>query len=213
MSPQDLAAAQRRLSNVGHWAEGGLFAAVGLIALLQALGWTGGAARYASPVLLILAGVFLPVLLFGHSHGTAGHSREIARDPQQRQHLVMAALILVAGIAELALAAGWLAMRPVIYVWPAALVVIGIMFMLHTQHGDHAAMARAVRFHRLLGAAIVLAGGASAAQRAAGDLTGALAFAAPLLLLVVAGLLVTYREPSGAYEAGGEARGHGGHAA
>lgn len=206
---QDSGGTQRRLSNIGHWAEGALFAALGVLALLQVSGSVGGRSVYASPVLLIGAGVFLPAFLFGHGHGSQGHAKQIAADPQQRQHLVMAALLFISGLAELALVAGWIMTIAASYVFPAALAIIGIMFMLHTQHGDHAAMAKAVRFHRLLGMTILLSGVSRAIALHQGR---GFAYASAVLLLVVAALLVTYREPQGAYTGGdSQTRGHGGH--
>ncbi len=210
MAQDDQAASQRRLSNVGHWAEGALFAIMGVVALLEALGKLGGAARYLPAAPLVLAGIVIPAILFGHSHGAASHQREMMKDPQQRQHLAMAALILVSGLAELGLRAAWLPFTPFAYTWPAALVVIGVMFMLHTQHGSHQAMAKAVRFHRLLGAVIALAGVARAVQIATKEPRGGFAFASAALLFVVAGLLVTYREPEDAYDAPGDHRAHQG---
>src|SRR5262245_1585534 len=160
------AAQARRLSNIGHWAEGALFGALGILALLQALDLLTGAARFVPATVLLLAGAFLPAFLFGHSHGTPGHARVLLKDPQQRQHLAMAGLLLAAGGAELAVVLG--APTGLGYVWPAVLAVIGVMFTLHTQHGDHAAMAKAIRFHRVLGATIILAGMARAAATATG---------------------------------------------
>lgn len=199
MGEQHAGATQRRLSNIGHWAEGGLFAALGVLALLQALGKLTGGARYIAPMPLLVGGIFLPLFLFGHSHGNTGHAHEIVKDPQQRQHLVMAVLLLVAGLAELALVAGWTTITAVAYVWPAGLAVIGVMFMVHTQHGDHAAMASAVRFHRMLGLVLLAAGIARGVQIATRTPDGPAAYVSAILVLVVAALLVTYREPEGAY--------------
>ncbi len=194
----NLAPSQRRLSNLGHWIEGGLFATVAVLGLLGSVAALDGA-RIGAAAILVLAGLALPALLFGHDHGRSGHARELLRDPQQRQHLAMAGLLAVAGVAELVTAAG-ISIGLLAYVWPAALVTIGVMFMPHTQHGDHAAMAQAVRFHRALGAVIVIAGGAAAWSAATGTLA-----VAPIAMLVVAAMLVTYREPTGAYDQPGHA--------
>lgn len=206
---EDLGHAQRKLSNIGHWAEGGLFAALGILVLLQASGTLSRNGRFAIPVLLLAAGAFLPIFLFGHGHGTPGHAKEVAADSQQRQHLVMAALLFVSGFAQLALSAGWVTTMALAYVWPGALAIIGVMFMLHTQHGDHAAMQKAIRFHRLLGTILVLSGVAYVVALHQGR---AFAHVHGALLLVVAALLITYREPEGAYAAGTTGDGRGGHA-
>jgi hypothetical protein len=93
-------------------------------------------------------------------------------DRQQRQHLTMAGLVLVAGVTEIARLAGILPAPLFGYVWPAVLVVIGLLFTRHRQDGDHAAMIQAIRFHRLLGAVLILAGLAKAMQVWEGDPRG-----------------------------------------
>ena len=44
------------------------------------------------------------------------------------------------------------------YLWPAALIVIGGLFLFHAQHGTSEAAAKAVRRHRSLGITIIVAG-------------------------------------------------------
>lgn len=211
----DFAAQARQLSNLGHMAEGALFAALGLLALLQALGFISNALLALTPLLMIAAGITIPVILFGHSHKgqDAGmHRRVVLNDPQQRQHLIMASLVLLSGLAEFARLAGILAPLSG-YVWSVALVLIGVMFMRHTQHGEHAAMMQALRFHRILGGVIAAAGIVRGIQGWIGDERGLFAFAYALVLLVVAALLLTYREPAGAYTnaAPGEHDAHSAH--
>ncbi|HZQ08830.1 MAG TPA: hypothetical protein VFD70_19765 [Anaerolineae bacterium] len=146
----DFAAQARQLSNLGHIAEGALFGALGLVALLQTLGFIGSALLFLTPLLMIAAGITIPVILFGHSHegqDAAAHRRAVLADPQQRQHISMAGLVLLSGLAEIGRLAGIL--PPLFgYVWPLALAIIGVMFMRHTQHGNHAAMSQAVRSFR-----------------------------------------------------------------
>lgn len=198
----DFTAQARQLSNVAHWALGALLGVIGLLALLQALNVIGGALLYLSPALLIAAGVLIPTIIFGHRHeGVMAHEhrRAALNDPQQRQHFAIAGLILIAGLAEIGRLSGILS-APFSYVYPFALGVIGALFVFHAQHGNHAAMMQALRFHRLLGATLALAGMLKAAQVWSNDARGFFAFAWSLILLVAAGLLITYREPAGAYE-------------
>ena len=196
----DWAAQARQLSNAAHWAEGVLFGIIGFLAFLQALGVIGGALLYLYPALLVMAGLLIPIILFGHRHeGMHGGHLAVLDDPQQRQHLTMAGLVLIAGVTEIARLAGILSTPLFGYVWPAVLVIIGVLFTRHTQHGDHAAMIQATRFHRLLGVVLILAGLAKAMQVWEGDPRGLIAFVWALILLVAAGLLITYREPVGAY--------------
>jgi hypothetical protein len=64
----DWAAQARLLSNAAHWAEDVLFGVIGFLALLQAFGVLGGALLYLYPALLVMAGLLIPIILFGHSH-------------------------------------------------------------------------------------------------------------------------------------------------
>jgi hypothetical protein len=186
----------RRLSNLGHLLEGLVLATVGILAILGSLGvaW----APTAWPLLILLAGVLLLALIYP-LHPLSDWPA-IWRDPQQRQHTIIAATLAVAGISELLRGSGAPAWG---YVWPAALLLIGVLFLTHAQHGR--AVARAVLLHRILGITIICAG----LLRAIEVGTGADVFASlwPIALLVAAAQLIVYREPEGAFEEAG----HGGH--
>lgn len=198
-SPQEM----RFLSNLGHWIEGGILAGVALIALLRVSGFLGDTvSKYLWPGFVLLAGVTLAAFMLLH-HGLArvGPSWEfVTSDPQQRQHFVMALLLFGAGAAELlresrgATGSGWG------FVWPAVLVVIGILFMVHKQHGNEAAVSWAATVHRYLGLLLVSAGLARAAEVMFNSTARWLAFSWAVLLLLSALLLLAYREPQGAYE-------------
>ena len=176
----------RRLSNLGHIVEGLIIGAVGVLALLSNVGGFGWAAT-AWPVLILVAGVLLLLLIYPR------HPREdwpaIWRDPQQRQHTIMAMAIAVAGALEL------YGLR---WAWPLAALLIGALFISHTQHGAGHAVSSAVLIHRILGFTIIVAG----FLRAAEVMTGMSIFAwlAPLALLAAAAQLIIYREPEGAFE-------------
>ena len=197
-SPEEM----RRLSDLGHRVEGVLLAAVGILAILGGADIAGGTA-IAWPILLLVAGVALLILIYP-LHPPSDWSL-IWRDPQQRQHTIMAAAVALAGTAEL-LRAGSTGGALWGYVWPGVLLLIGVLFLVHTQHGQGTAVARAVLLHRVLGGTIVAAG----LFRLAEVITGAGTFALlwPLLLLAAAAQLLIYREPAGAFEA---ESGHGGH--
>lgn len=189
----------RRGSNLGHRVEGILLAAVGGLAMLDNLGFATWASA-AWPILILIAGLLLLALLYPTQPLTDWPA--IWRDPQQRQHTIMAAGIAVAGTAELVRGSN----PTLAYVWPAALLLIGILFLTHPQHGTGEAVARAVRQHRVLGATAIIAG----LLRAVEFVTGRTPFAVlwPLALLVAAAQLILYREPEGAFEAAGD---HGEH--
>ena len=197
-SPQEM----RRLSDLGHRVEGVLLALVGLLAALGDAGIAGWAPT-AWPILLLVAGVALLILIYP-LHPPSDWPL-IWRDPQQRQHTIMAAAVALAGTAEL-LRAGSTGSALWGYIWPGALLLIGALFLIHTQHGQGTTVARAVLLHRVLGGTIVPAG----LLRLVEVITGAGIFALlwPLLLLAAAAQLLIYREPAGAFEA---ESGHGGH--
>jgi hypothetical protein len=195
-SPQ----AMRHLSNLGHIVEGALFGIVGLLALLGnpgAFAWTSS----AWPILVLAAGVVLLLLLYARH--PVSDWQVIWSDMQQREHTIIAIAVAIAGLAEL--------LRSTIallaYVWPAALILTGALFLFHAQHGTSEAAARAVRQHRILGITIIVAGLMRLVEVASG--VGFAAILWPVALLIAAALLLLYREPAGAYEGGGE---HGGHA-
>lgn len=190
----------RRRSNLGHRVEGLLLAAVGVLALLDSLGFAAWASA-AWPILILIAGLLLLVLLYPAHPLTDWPA--IWRDPQQRQHTIMAAGIAVAGASELVRGSN----PALAYVWPAAMLMIGVLFLTHPQHGTGEAVVRAVRQHRVLGSTAVIAG----LLRAAEVVTGTPLFAIlwPLGLLAAAVQLILYREPEGAFEVGGGHSEHG----
>jgi uncharacterized membrane protein HdeD (DUF308 family) len=140
----------RELSNLAHVMEGTLFLVIGILALAgntAGLDW----ASVTWPALAILAGVGLLVVLYP-LHPTDDW-RLIWQDHQQRQHTIMAAALVFGGTLEYASRARlWLE-----FAWPAALLLIGVLFVVHTQHGTGAAVRKATRQHRVLGATIIAA--------------------------------------------------------
>lgn len=191
----------RRLSNLGHIVEGLLLGAVGALAIVGNLGLAAWAST-AWPILILVAGVLLLALIYPR-HPLSDWPA-IWQDPQQRQHTIMAAAIAVAGAAELLRGSNpaWG------YVWPAATLLIGVMFLTHAQHGTGEAVVKAVWQHRMLGITAIIAG----LLRVAEIGTGASAFAIlwPIGLLAAAAQLIIYREPEGAYAAD-SSRSHPGH--
>jgi hypothetical protein len=192
----------RELSNLAHVVEGALFLAVGVLALAGNMGWIGRAVL-AWPILAVLAGVGLLIVLYPFH--PVDDWRRIWRDPQQRQHTVMAAALVLGGGAEFGSGTqAWLG-----HGWPAALLLIGILFVVHTQHGTGAAVRKATRQHRVLGATIIAAGVlALGAVLTTGPLYGVLW---PLAVIAAAIQLMVFREPAEAYahEHDGHGPGHG----
>ena len=185
---------RRLLSNIGHWIEGGVLGVSSGLALLDAvrpdLGWP----RRWSPRFSMAAGVVLGggILVGTLHHG--GPRRYLRYEHQDREHLQMAAIITAGGLVESR------------HELPApelggavSLAAIGAMFLRHEQHGTGEALEKSRAAHRRLGLSLIAAG----ATKAAGALRapGPWRFGWPVLALGVAGQLLAYREPPGAYEA------------
>ncbi len=200
--PSGLAEKMRYWSNLGHWIIGALLAVVGVLALLEILGVLGGGWAFAWPSAAAVAGIMLPLGILSHGHEEYGRELVLS-DPQQRQHLIMGGIIFLGGLAEVvALATGIGALQ---YAWPLGLGAVGVIFLIHPQHGTDAAAVRAVRIHRILGTTFILAGLARAATVLTDANSGLFGFAWVILVLAAAVQLITYREPEGAYEAGSHA--------
>jgi hypothetical protein len=193
-SPEDM----QQLSNLGHRIEGSLLLIVAVIALLQAAGFLKF--KQLWPLIIIIAGVFLTSFLLLH-HGVKNFKlvwNLIMADAQQRQHLVMAGLLIIAGASELMFRAyniSWLR-----FVWPIALGVIGIMFLIHEQHGSDDAVAWAQTIHKYLGILLLLVSLAVVANILFGERYHSLRFIWPILLILTSIFLFAYKEPEGAYQ-------------
>jgi len=194
-------------SNLGHWIEGGLFLLVAILGFLEARGKLAGKVRFAVPVLLFLSGAALAGFLAAHSHVIDGNRTHALADPQQREHLIMGSLLVLAGLAEF--------FRKIKnpnsllrFVWPVVFAVIGTLFMIHTQHGTHEAVSSSVWIHRVLGATII----SGAMTLALDRLTKApilwLQLLWAILFTATALQLILYREPEGAYHGENETSHH-----
>ena len=190
------------ISNLAHWIEGGMFAIVALLALLQAFGYAQSRGmQHIWPGLILLGGIFLPAfILLQRGIGGIGTTWDLViRDPQQREHFAMAVLLLAAGLAEVLLRTRQSRTAAWKFVSPVALAIIGVMFFVHTEYGTPEAIAEAARKHAYMGFAILLAGLFKAAEILWIKRFAWLAFPWIAMLLVAALLLITYREPPGAY--------------
>jgi hypothetical protein len=183
-------------SNVAHSIEGVIVVAAGMIALAQAFGrMKSGSRRGAWPMLAMLvlsAGLFLFLYLLVPWHGLAMADDQwafIFSDPQQRQHFLIAVLLTVGGISELNARRG---------LFPLMLIGLGVVFLVHQQHGESAAVARAVLVHQCLGVLFVIAGLASLVSEVKPKARWA-AITWPVALVLAGLLLLMYREPAGAY--------------
>lgn len=197
----------RDSSNLAHALEGTLLFAAAAVAAAQAFGkLRGGRREYLWPLLLISAGVFLLLYLPTH-HGLDAIPAILSytmSDAQQRQHFLLAAMALAGGLG--ALLARREELRGQVRSWrsllfPLALVMIGLVFLLHPQHGTSEAVVRARTLHVVIGA-LFMASGTAHALSTRRPVSRPLALLWPTLLGATAVALMLYREPPGAYEMG-----------
>lgn len=194
----------RESSNLAHTVEGALLLAAATIAVTQALGrFRGGWREQLWPALLMGAGMFLLVYLPSHHGIDAVPSvlRYAAGDAQQRQHFLLAALALVGGGgAFLARRARRRARSGAVQdaAFSIALVAIGLVFLLHPQHGTTDAVSRARVLHLIIGS-LFLTTGAMHLWSTLRPASRALALAWPVMLALTGASLLFYREPPGAY--------------
>lgn len=193
-SPEEM----QRLSDVGHQIEGALLATVALIAIGEATGVIK--TKYIWPGFIVAAGLFLIGFLLLH-HGLQQLRlvwNLILSDEQQRQHLIMATLLTLAGISEIFFRAKGITFLN--YIWPLVIAIIGIMFLTHEQHGSSEAVEWATKIHRYLGILLVVVAIFIFLQIVFAKRIAWLAFVWPVLLMIASIFLFIYKEPKGAYQ-------------
>ena len=191
----------RYLSSMGHWIAGYIFLGISIIAFLQALGLFKSK-QYLWPLLVVIAGaIFIPYSILHHGFEKLDLVFKVIQlDPQQRQHIIMFILLFVAGVVEFLLSLKKIQGKLWQFVWPAVIIIIGLMFLFHPQHGTAEAMAYSLPYHRILGTALLLTGLAKAAEVIWLQRYRLLAFVWVVFLLVSSLLLLTYNEPEGVYQ-------------
>lgn len=203
-----------QISNIAHTVEGLVIGSAAILAVAESTFLTrrpGQKAQLIWPLIIFLAGTFLLAYLTVPHHGlnhTVDQWRFIWNDSQQRQHLLMSVIMLLGAGAELVVRRGTppggdrlLRSSPLSFGWPAALLLVGIMFLTHPQHGTTEAVQRATIIHRWLGAVLVASGLARTGELFARE-NRILRTLWPILLLIASILLFMYREPPGAYAPG-----------
>lgn len=186
----------QQLSNLGHWIEGALLAMVAILAFLEYRGIIKN--KFMWPSLILIAGIFLPAFMLLH-HGVDKINlvwQLTISDPQQRQHLIMAGLLFFAGLSEIIARNKNVSL--LYYAWPVVLSIIGIMFLIHPQHGTSEAVQLAQKIHILLGIMLFLA----AIFKVIVLLSErhSLSIVWIVMLFITAALLLLYKEPKGAYK-------------
>ena len=193
----------QRISNLAHIVEGTVIALAAVAMIAESRGrLRGSGAPYAWPLLLFVAGVFLLGYLVIPHHGlelVRAQWRWVFGDPQQRQHMLLAALIAAGAGGELFMRARAGAHPAWRFIWPVTTAVIGVLFLTHTQHGTADAVSRAASIHRTLGVVLIGAAVLRALSVKAGTRRAAMELSSGLALLMAGVLLAVYREPEGAY--------------
>ena len=188
----------QRLSDLGHRIEGGLLAAVALVAMGEATGIIKS--KFIWPTLIVVAGLFLIGFLLLH-HGLENFKlvlKLILSDGQQRQHLLMATLLTIAGVSEIFYRAKGVGVLQ--YAWPIAIGIIGLMFLIHEQHGSSEAVEWATKIHRYLGVLLVVVAVCIFLDIFLSPGKAWLGLLWPVLLMITSIFLFIYKEPKGAYE-------------
>ncbi|MGR3436223.1 MAG: hypothetical protein ACU0CO_15255 [Shimia sp.] len=177
--------------SAGHWIVGAYLFPIAALIGLEASRGRGRPISWAIPALLAGAGATLALYVVFHDPDRWREMLSWAlRDTQQIQHLLFSALLLAVALAE------WRANRTGRrswgVVWPVGYTVLGAAFVIHEQLGEHAR--EKWLYHVALGTAIMMVGLLRGAQvlRVLSWRHGGLAMAAALV--VVGGMLVTYRE-------------------
>jgi hypothetical protein len=199
-STNPLEAVRRRAaySNFAHTIVGVLLFVVSVAAGSEVLGAIRGGWRYFWPVLLMMAGLFIPVFILWVARRYRVPIARLWADSQQRQHFILSTFLFIGGLAELIRLRGIFPSLSGL-VMPVMLGLIGYLFISHTQHGTAEAVAKAILAHRLLGVTLILAGLMRAIMVASSTASIVVGLAWTLLLLAAAIQLVLYREPEGAY--------------
>lgn len=195
---------------VVHQIAGAGLVAFALLLLAKALGRVSGNwPSYVLPVSLALLGLFLvldPIVFHGGTFGAEG-----------TQHQIQGGLMIAVAAVELARARKRLTHRAWGALLPVAIIIVGVMFMLHSQHGG-GDMLLQITQHRILGATLILTGLVQAMDNLALARGNWAAAGWPVLVLAVSLQLFLYVEggapvvhEGGAPAAPVERGGHGGH--
>jgi hypothetical protein len=203
IAPMHTVEDMQAFSNVAHTVEALILGAVAAIAFAEALGYVNrGWQRYLWPGLVAFAGLFLMVFMLLPYHGLSQMPAQwdfIFGDPQQQQHMTVALVAVIAGLAEIR-ARNAFPHGELVLVWPASLIVVGLMFALHKQHGTDSAVRQAQIIHTYLGVLLISTGILRGIQVVRATQRRWLAFSWCITLFAAAAVLGIYREPAGAYD-------------
>lgn len=177
----------------GHLLPGLAVIIVALLAILHEGGFAKAAwLKYVLPVALVLLG--LQGIFDKLMHGAAA-PKDYATETAQ--HMTQGAIILMAGIAEVLRARGVTARRSVAMVFPIALLLVGVMFILHAQQGSGAPMLVMLVQHRAYGLTLIMAAAARAITVLAPERGAYFKLVSPSMLLLFGLEFAIYAEAAG----------------
>jgi hypothetical protein len=183
------------LSNAAHVAEGAVIILIAAVIVAQGFGYLQKTwQRYLVPSVGLFASlVLVGFLFFDHANELPRAWEWITNDMQQQQHLFMGILIGVGSIAALIglkWQQQWLRLA-----LPLAITVIGMLFLIHPQHGDSEEAARGLLIHRIAGTSLIIAGLAHAGSLLLKQWRKWLSAVVGIGLILSAVLFISYREP------------------
>ena len=204
IAPMHTVEEMQAFSNLAHTVEALILGAVAATAFAEALGYVQrGWQRYLWPGLVAFAGFFLVVFMLLPYHGLSQMPAQwdfIFGDRQQQQHMIVAFVAVIAGLAEMRARNDLFLHGKLQLVWPASLILVGLMFALHKQHGTDSAVRQAQIIHTYLGVLLIFTGALRAIQVVRATERRWLALSWCITLFAAAALLGIYREPAGAYD-------------
>lgn len=191
----------RYLSSVGHWIAGYIFLAVVIVAFLQKLGFLKNK-PYIWPILVTIAGnILIPYNILHHKLNELPLVLKVIElDSQQRQHFIMFNLIFIGGVTELLISMKKAKAKLWHFVWPAAILIIGLLFLTHPQHGNAEALAYTIPFHKSLGIILIIAAVGKSADVIWSKKYKWIAYLWIFFLFISSIMLISYNEPIGAYQ-------------
>jgi len=184
-----------RLSNAAHVAEGVLLIILAAILLAQAFGYLEKSwQKYLLPALGLLASLTLALFLFvDHANELGRAWQAVMADMQQRQHAYMGVLIGFGSLAELiSIKRDHKILR---LVFPLAVAIIGLLFLIHPQHGTSELAERALLTHRIAGSSLIIAALAKAISVFQNRFQKILLIIAASMFIVSGALFIGYKEP------------------
>ena len=190
-SPEEIV----RLSNAAHAAEGILLLILGGIVASQGFGYLRKAwQRYLIPFVGLLASLALAGFLFLDHYNELGAAwQAINQDMQQKQHWYMGTLLGLGSIIEfIAIKRNAKLLRLAL---PAAVAIIGVLFLVHPQHGSSDGAARALLIHRVVGTSLLIGALAQALTVIRSKYPKWLPIITASAFILSGGLFLGYREP------------------